>query len=102
MIPVVGPDWWVFGLCAVAVMVGAAVQRSTGLGFGLLVSVLIAEFRLHVRPNRINLFIAGFLSGLMSILSGIGAPPMALVYQRSAAGKVRAMMNAFFTIGTVF
>ncbi len=179
MIPMIGLEWWAFAAAFIAVALGAAFQSSAGLGFGLLVSPVLAVFdptlvpaavllvgittallacwrvrgdiqwaavplpavtrfvgvlcgavvlslvaeerdtvslvfgilvlfaviitglRLHVPPTPPNLIAAGYLSGLMSALVGIGGPPMSLVYQRSAAFEIRAMLNVFFAIGTV-
>ena len=38
----------------------------------------------------------------MGTLTGIGGPPMAIVYQNSSAKKVVATLNMFFGIGALF
>lgn len=48
-----------------------------------------------------NVAIAGVVSGAMGTATGIGGPPMALVWQRSSPATYRATMSAYFLIGTL-
>lgn len=67
----------------------------------ILVAVALSLTRLRVAPRGWPLFIAGFASGFMGTITSIGAPPMALVYQRTAGPTVRATLSAFFAVGAV-
>ena len=48
-----------------------------------------------------NVAIAGVASGVMGTATGIGGPPMALVWQGASAATYRATMSAYFLIGTL-
>lgn len=48
-----------------------------------------------------NVALAGVASGVMGTATGIGGPPMALVWHGTAAATYRATMSAYFLIGTV-
>jgi len=41
-------------------------------------------------------------SGFMGTLTGVGGPPMAIVYQNSSARNAVATLNMFFGIGALF
>lgn len=43
----------------------------------------------------------GLLSGFMGTVSGIGGPPIALVYQQSDGPTLRGTLARFFTIGNL-
>jgi len=65
------------------------------LGIGL----SLVGIRVAIRP--VTLFSAGTLAGIMGTLTGIGAPPMALLYQHEETRRAAAMQNAFFFWGMV-
>jgi len=48
-----------------------------------------------------SLFSAGFTAGIMGTLTGVGAPPMAILYSRVEARRSAATQNAFFGFGMV-
>lgn len=51
-------------------------------------------------PTRRNTAAAGAVSGLLGTATSIGGPPMALVWQNSAAARLRGTMAAFFLVGS--
>jgi uncharacterized membrane protein YfcA len=53
----------------------------------------------HVAPTRRNVTIASVISGFMSVVSSVGGPPMALVYQNEEGPRIRSTISAIFTIG---
>ncbi|MEP0518888.1 MAG: sulfite exporter TauE/SafE family protein [Hyphomicrobiales bacterium] len=48
-----------------------------------------------------SLFIAGTVGGVMGTLTGIGAPPMALLYSKVETRRSAATQNAFYGFGTL-
>ena len=68
----------------------------------ILFAVGISLITKRFDPSTISLVIAGALSGFMGTITSVGAPPMGLVYQNRTGPNVRATLNAFFAIGTVF
>lgn len=83
----------------------AVIPSSTyGLVFGVLVlaAVILSIGGWNSEPTNQNLLIAGFASGVMGTLTSIGAPPMALAYQRGEPQQIRATLAAFFAVGCVF
>ncbi len=68
--------------------------------FGLLILVAVAfsVMGINIPFKRRNLISAGMVSGVMGTMTGIHGPPIALLYQRQAADKVRATLAFFFVI----
>lgn len=67
----------------------------------VLVAVVLTVAGREVRPGPASLLGAGVLSGFMGTISGIGGPPMALVYQRASGPVLRATLAYFFLVGGV-
>ena len=78
-------DRWIAVLVALAVLIAVAL------------SVWLPS--VAVTPGRT--VGAGAISGLMGTATGVGGPPMALLYQRSDPEVVRATLSAYFAAGTV-
>lgn len=64
-------------------------------------AVAISLFKIQAQANIKNHLIAGFFSGLGGTATGIGGPPMALLYQHQHGDWVRANLSAFFVIGSL-
>lgn len=71
-------------------------------GVLLLIATYLSAKKWNIVATRKNITIAGTASGIMGTLTGIGGPPMAIVYQNSSAPKVVATLNMFFGIGALF
>ena len=69
------------------------------LGVLVLLAVIISLTGWHVRPTTSTLVGAGMVSGVMGTLTSVGGPPMALVYQREQAAKLRSTLAGFFVFG---
>ncbi len=69
------------------------------LGVLVLLAVVISLTGWHVRPTTSTLVGAGMVSGVMGTLTSVGGPPMALVYQREQAAKLRSTLAGFFVFG---
>lgn len=55
----------------------------------------------HLRTTTRSLAGVGVASGFMGTISGIGGPPIALVYQHSPPAALRATLARFFLVGGV-
>ncbi|WP_413111391.1 sulfite exporter TauE/SafE family protein [Thaumasiovibrio sp. DFM-14] len=76
-------------------------QLSLLLGGGVLLAVVVSFAKIHIEPTSKNLFIAGFLSGVMGTATAIGGPPMAIVMQNAKANNMRANLSAYFLFSCV-
>ncbi|CAN5455403.1 sulfite exporter TauE/SafE family protein [soil metagenome] len=74
-------------------------QLAVMLGVFILVAIAMSVAGWHVSPTPSTLVGAGAMSGVMGTLTSVGGPPMALVYQREEAGKLRSTLAGFFLFG---
>ncbi|CTQ48628.1 TSUP family transporter [Jannaschia donghaensis] len=75
----------------------AALPLVTGLLVWLAVGLTLLGLRLPLTGP--TLFAAGTVAGVMGTLTGIGAPPMAIVYSDVEARRSAATQNVFFAFG---
>jgi uncharacterized membrane protein YfcA len=103
-------DWWglrwslggrLVGTVAGVWVVSAVGQD--GIGVVVAVTVLLAVAvqlsRIHLPVNRPNLVVAGGLGGVGGTASGIGGPPLAVLYSGAEGPRIRATLAAFFAVG---
>lgn len=90
------------------VVAGAAVVRTVsdrsiaiGLGCAVLLAVAMSVWLPSVAVTPGRTFAAGSVSGFMGTATGVGGPPMVLLYQRGDPVVVRATLSAYFFAGTV-
>ena len=78
-------------------------QRGLGILFGVLVlvGVALSVSGRHPRQTPRSLVAAGAASGFMGTTTGIGGPPMALLFQRERGPQLRAALARFFGVGSV-
>lgn len=69
----------------------------TGVIVLIAVALSLAGLRLPIR--RLTLFGAGTAAGIMGTLTGIGAPPMAILYSGVKTRRSVATQNVFFAFG---
>ncbi|NNF65011.1 MAG: sulfite exporter TauE/SafE family protein [Acidimicrobiia bacterium] len=76
-------------------------QRGVDFAVGVIVLAAVAIFASDagIRRNTATEFGAGLTSGVMSTLSSIGGPPMALLYHRDTGPRVRANLGVLFFVG---
>jgi len=92
----------VVGAVAAGAVLASVPTRSLSILFAgcVLAAVALSASGLHLRPTPRTLTGAGVASGFMGTLSGIGGPPIALVYQRAEGPVLRATLARFFLVGT--
>ncbi len=71
-------------------------------GILLLITVFLSAKKWNIIATKRNITVAGACSGFMGTLTGVGGPPMAIVYQNSSSKNVVATLNMFFGIGALF
>ena len=103
-----GMKWAIFGRVVGTIAGGWAVVAFSKDAVIVLVAVLVLAGVLmtsigwKIKTNRLTLSTAGIVSGVMGTLTSVGGPPMALVYQRETAQKLRATLAGFFLVGATF
>lgn len=89
----------------IAAYIAAAVVGTDGLsviiGFVVLFAVALTVLGLRFAVSGGALFVAGGVSGVMGTLTGIGAPPMAILYANTETRRAAATQNAFYGFGTL-
>ncbi|GGO70779.1 sulfite exporter TauE/SafE family protein [Nonomuraea cavernae] len=66
------------------------------VGVMVLVAVGLTARALSVPRNGVTVTAAGFVSGITGTATGIGGPPIALVYQSAKGAQIRATLAMFF------
>lgn len=91
------------GVVVGALIVSAVSERTLALGLSaaVLVAVALSLWSSPIAVTSPATVGAGAISGFMGTATGVGGPPMALLYQRSDPAMVRATLAAFYSIGTV-
>jgi uncharacterized membrane protein YfcA len=86
-----------------ALLISVLPVRGLAIAFALviLLAVVASLLKLPLRPTRVNLLIAGCLSGFMGTLTSVGLPPIALVYQSVPPAQLRASIGGFLAVGAL-
>ncbi|MFS2292612.1 hypothetical protein FHX41_1968 [Actinomadura hallensis] len=74
---------------------------SVVIGFFVLAALAATSWTREVPRNRRTLAAAGLVSGTTGTASGIGGPPIALLYQRESGPRVRATLAVYFIVGAL-
>lgn len=100
--------WWIAAGRIPGAFVGAWVltiiaERVLGIVIGgvVLSAVVAIGLGLSVRLNPLTRLAAGVASGFTGSASGIGGPPIALLYRNHGGGAIRSSLGAIFTIGVI-
>ena len=93
----------VAGVLGAGLLLAAVADDTLSLLFAALVllAVGLSVAGWHLAKTRFNLVGVGVLSGFMGTISGIGGPPIALVYQHADGPTLRATLARYFTVGNV-
>ena len=89
----------VLGVLAVSALPVAGFNVAIALSVLACVALSLVSWR--PRPTPPSLVVAGTASGAFGTASGIGGPPIALLYQHSAGPTIRATLAAFFVLASV-
>lgn len=74
-----------------------------GVLFGsiILLAVIVSLLGLQLVRNPRNAAVSGFVAGIMGASTGIGAPPIALLYQRASGPMVRSTLAYIYTAASL-
>lgn len=88
-------------LLALLILASVVSTAEFKLAFGVLVAAAVALTAIgwRLRQSAASLISMGILSGCMGTITGVGAPPMAIVYQDRPSVIARPTLAAFFFIG---
>lgn len=91
------------GAFAGAWLVLAVATDTLGVFVGLAVVAMAAlqATRWAIRLSPLSLAVAGFVSGTTATMSGIGGPPVAMVYAGDDPRVVRGTLASYFFVGSV-
>jgi len=78
-------------------------QDNLGIIFGtvILIAIIVTALGRRIPLNRLTGALIGALSGAMGTSSGIGAPPMALLYQDQPGDRIRATLAVLYTAASL-
>ncbi len=99
-----GAGWALLGrlpgsaIGALVVVYVSAATLGVLVGVMVLVAVVLTARAVSVPRNGATLTAAGFLSGITGTATGIGGPPIALVYQSARGPQIRATLAMFFCV----
>ncbi|MFI6496552.1 sulfite exporter TauE/SafE family protein [Nonomuraea typhae] len=68
------------------------------VGVMVLIAVGLTARAISIPRNGATLTAAGFISGITGTATGIGGPPMGLVYQNAKGPQIRATLAMFFVL----
>jgi len=93
----------VVGTLGAGAVLAVIADRPLSLLFAglVLVAVVLSAAGWQLSKTRPILAGVGALSGFMGTVSGIGGPPIALVYQQSDGPTLRGTLARYFTVGNV-
>jgi len=91
----------VVGVLGAGLLLAGVSDEALSLLFAglVLLAVALSLAGWHLAKTRPNLVGVGVLSGFMGTVSGIGGPPIALVYQQADGPTLRSTLARFFTVG---
>jgi uncharacterized membrane protein YfcA len=87
------------GLAVVAAISGPSLTRFVGIT--TIAAALVSLAAPHFNPGRGAFAVAGLVTGITETATGIGGPPLALVYQHHPAATLRSTMAGCFLVGEI-
>ena len=94
----------VFGTAGGLALLALLLPAELGVAIGVITiaAALATLWAPHFEPSRNALFAAGVITGITETSTGIGGPPLALVYQHQTGPILRSTLATCFLIGQVF
>ena len=88
-------------LIGLYILIGLTSVATFSLVFGsvILFAVLLSIAGWNLALNMRNLFAMGAVSGFTGVITSVGAPPFALIYQNQPAAQSRPTLATFFATG---
>ncbi|TMR99341.1 sulfite exporter TauE/SafE family protein [Nonomuraea basaltis] len=83
-------------LGALVIVYVSVYARGVFVAIMVLIAVGLTARALSVPRNGVTVTAAGFVSGVTGTATGIGGPPIALVYQNAKGPQIRATLAMFF------
>jgi uncharacterized protein len=71
------------------------------IGISTVLAVLLTMLAPSFEPDRVAFLAAGLVTGVTETSTGVGGPPLALVYQHRPAPVLRSTVAACFLVGEV-
>lgn len=86
------------GVIAAWLIVGLLSAATWQWLFGALIilAVAVSCLRLDIRPNAPAILAGTFCSGCMGTITGVGGPPLGVVFQHAEPARVRGTLSAIF------
>lgn len=102
-------DWRGLGFALLGRLPGSAIgalvvvyvsTRMLGIFVGVmvLIAVAVTASAVAIPRNGATLTAAGFVSGITGTATGIGGPPMGIVYQHAKGSQIRATLAMYFVL----
>lgn len=88
-------------LAAYVLMVVSESNLFVILGVAILITVFLSIYKIRLMPTPITLFFGGLASGVMGTATGIGGPPLAILFQNEEPDRLRANLAAYFVITNI-
>ncbi|MEO3885680.1 sulfite exporter TauE/SafE family protein [Nonomuraea sp. B5E05] len=86
---------------ALIVVYTSIYARSVFVAVMVVIAVLLTARAMSVPRTGVTLASAGFVSGITGTATGIGGPPVALVYQSAEGPQIRATLAMFFCLSAL-
>jgi len=86
------------GVIAAWALVGLLPASTWQWLFGVLILLAgaVSCLRLRIRPDPFTISVGTFCSGCMGTITGVGGPPLGVVYQHADPARVRGTLSAIF------
>lgn len=88
-------------MAGVFILLWTTDHATFSLIFGIIILVMVglSVFGMHLRMSLTNLLSMGIISGFTGVITSVGAPPLALIYQNQPPQTARPTLATFFAFG---
>jgi len=89
----------VFGLGVLIFLVSDRSVFQLVFGSIIAIALVFSVLGWQLKLNTFNLIAMGWVSGFMGVITSVGAPPLALIYQSQSPDRARPTLATFFAFG---